>query len=259
VNYIIVSISNSDYQYWQIIVLYNSIKAVNQQGKLVVMCSQESNTTISLPNDIIKIDFPDFSNECYGYKVGNRYKQEQILARDNRFKDSDILLFLDPDMLLLNSIDLVPEENTIIGQSFINEFIHQEGFNIEVKKAIRYPFVTNFKTFKSYIDDMVIFSNIIYNNTKNWQSDMYGLVYSVTKQNINIIELPNFGICNDWDIETKDIKNIIHYCQPIYYNNDILFFKHSYFNTEDLDKEVEGLSNINKILKEKLKEYKPCL
>jgi hypothetical protein len=242
VDYIVVNISKSLYQAFQVMLMDFSIKKVNQKGKLVVIVSDEMNApSINLPSDAIIMEFPDWSFDWKEekndrYFVSNRHKSLEILCNNNYFNDSDNLLFVDPDMIFINPISFIPSNNQVIGQSFTNGFHHLKGWeHYTVEKTIRYPFLTKFSTLKTIIKEYNQFSNQIRIETDKWEADMWGLSYALSHHKINITSIDDLGTCNDWnDRGRKTLGNIIHYCQPVLSeDNKMLFFKQFYINNPD--------------------------
>ena len=114
--YIIVSTSKCKYQEWQIKVLFWSIQKTNQQGKLILLLSDDVNhegevVDFNFDSSIEIYELPDWAKE-WELKEGdwwggipNKYESIKWLTENRKFKPNDRLLFLDPDMIFLEPID----------------------------------------------------------------------------------------------------------------------------------------------------------
>jgi len=267
-DYLIVSTSVCSYQLWQIKLLYWSFKKVNQSGKFIILLSDDirhhpENKALDIKYEDFLIDqnvqmvkLPDWAEEWTVAKhdwhggIPNKYKSIEWLCETNyfKFKDSDKLLFVDPDMCFAKRIEYDQlEDDQIIGQIFPNadQFFSRffdlfadfpEFFEYTKTESIMYPFVINFLTLKKISKKNTSYSELVRERTKEWISDMFGLDFSLKSENINIKTIEDLGTCTDWYNENrKIIGNIIHYPNIIKDKNDSeknLFFKQEYTNKQ---------------------------
>ena len=275
-DYLIVGTSICNYQLWQIKLLYWSFKKVNQSGKFIILMSDDirhhpQNKTLGIKYEDFLIDqniqmvkLPDWAEEWtlanddwYG-GIPNKYKSIEWLCETNhfKFKDSDKLLFVDPDMCFVKNIEFQElEDDQIIAQlfpnggkafsspAFINHFTDFPEFSEYIKtESIMYPFVLKFSTLKKIYKKYTFYTELIRKRTKEWISEMFGLDFSLKSENINIKTIEDLGTCAAWyNDQRKIIGNIIHYPNDMKdkTNQKNLFFKQEY---TDKQKEYIDLS-----------------
>lgn len=258
-DYVVVSTSVCKYQYWQIKLLYWSIKKVNQYGKLIVLLSEDyghrdENFKFELPEDVIIINQPDYArewqintNDWWG-GIPNKYKSVEWLCNNNYFEDNDRLLFLDPDMIFINKVNLDVGDNEVIGQKFLHFSELENWKNIRSNEAIMYPFFLNFKTLKKISKDYTNFCEKIRRDSefKKWEAEMFGLHYAFKVNNINCKLIEDLGTCIAWNESGRNIiGNILHYPNIINdKNGERYFFKQDY--TVNPDKKFNLLLTSNK-------------
>lgn len=268
-DYLIVNTSVCAYQLWQIKLLYWSFKKVNQSGKFILLISddvnhhEENNTRFNIKYedflinpDIEMFILPDWAkiwqtenNDWYG-GIPNKYKSVEWLCETDplKFKDSDKLLFVDPDMCFIKKIEINDlEDNQIVGQKslhqnsgfqkFSNLFSDYPDFLNFIKvDAIMYPFVINFFTLKKIYKKYLSYSELIRKRTKEWISEMYALDFACKSENLNIKTIEDLGTCTAWyNDERKIIGNMLHYPNEIKDKTlqKNLFFKQEYTYKED--------------------------
>lgn len=262
--YVIVGTSICNYQLWQIKLLYWSFKKVNQSGKLIILLSDDirhhkENRELNIQNkdflidkDVQMVSLPDWAeewtlanNDWWG-GIPNKFNSIKWLCEKNyfNFKDTDRLLFLDPDMCFLKNIEIENIENDqVIGQEFpdstrifeknINLFNDYSKFKEYYKSdAIMYPFCINFLTLKKIHLEWKQYSELIRRRTKDWIAEMFGLDFACKTHNLDLKIIKNLGICQDWQgVNQGRVGNIIHYPNFIKDKNNSkenLFFKQEY-------------------------------
>ena len=256
-NYIIVPTSNSDYQSWQCRLLNWSRKKVKQKGKLIFLrCEDEMgvNKTPDIYNDpdVEVIDLPNYAleweyNEEQSLRgqpywwgaIPNKYLSIKWLCDNYPLKDDDTLLFLDPDMIFLEPIDMVPMENEIIAQRFIHyhPLENWKAFPEDISgRGIMYPFIIRADSLKLIINDYISASEEIKRETKKWESEMWGLDFAVKKNILNIRYEEDLGRCTAWhSLGEKGLPKIIHFPNEILdENNNRIWFKQDYTFRQDM-------------------------
>lgn len=271
-DYLIVNTSICAYQLWQIKLLYWSFKKVNQSGKFILLVCDDvghhqENKDFNikyedflLNKDIEMITLPDWAeewknkyNDWYG-GIPNKYKSVEWLCETNyfNFKDSDKLLFVDPDMCFVKKIEFNDlKDGEIIGQKFphqqdifrkyLNFFPDYPEFSDFIKsEGIMYPFCINFLTLKKIYQKYTFYSELIRRRTKEWISEMHALDFSCKSESLSIKLIEDLGTCLAWYSEDrKVIGNILHYPNEIKdkTNKKNLFFKqeYTYKNDKNID------------------------
>lgn len=257
-NYIVVSSSRCDYQAWQLKLLYWSLKKVNQQGKLVILLSgdkghQHENPDFTFPSDVDVIHLPDWAdewketnNDWWG-GIPNKYKSVEWLCDNNIFQLDDNLLFLDPDMIFIKSVEFDIEHNQVKGQKFI-DFRHlPEWPKYDTDEGIMYPFLLKFSTLKTISKNYTLFCEQIRKQTGKWESEMWGFDYSLKSNNVNIEFIEDLGTCTEWNrFGRTKIGNLIHYPNEILdKNGNRMFFKQDY--TFDPSQSIDLSQSLNQI------------
>jgi len=141
-DYIVVSTSKCKYQEWQIRCLYWSMLKTNQEGKLILLLSDDINhagetTDFNFDPSIEIHELPDWAKEWeinegeWWGGIPNKYEAIKWLTDNREFNPDDTLLFLDPDMIFLEPINLFPNENQIIAQVIQGGMLSSnKGFNL---------------------------------------------------------------------------------------------------------------------------------
>ena len=243
--YIIVSTSKCKYQEWQIRALFWSIQKTNQQGKLILLLSDDINhqgevVDFNFDSSIEIHELPDWAKEWeinegeWWGGIPNKYEAIKWLTENREFNPEDRLLFLDPDMIFLEPINLYPGNNEIIAQEWIGAYPAYPD-----RKAFMYPFALKAKTLLTFIDTYKNKCIEYRRNTKEWISEMYGLDDAAAEHNINIKYIEDLGRCTAWNEDrSKNSASIIHYPNQIdTVEGDKIFFKQDY--TFNLDQVIE--------------------
>lgn len=224
--YIVVSTSKCRYQEWQIKLLNWSIKKSGQKGKLILLLSEDINhsgetTDFSFDSSIIVHTLPDWAKEWelqeedWWGGIPNKYESMKWFVENVNLNLNDRLLFLDPDMLFINPVDIELKDNEVIGQDWAN-YGRYTADKLGRYQAIMYPFALKFSTLCSIVEDFKVFSIAQRKKTKEWISDMYGLDEAFKKHKLDITYLPSLGLCTSWiPLQSQEFSEIIHYPNPL--------------------------------------------
>jgi len=250
--YIIVSTSHCDYQDWQIKLLYWSLKRVRQEGKLVILLSDDSGH----PNeyldykweDVITITQPDYAqeyqtaNDDWWGGIPNKYKSIEWLVDNNYFNDEDELLFVDPDMIFRKPININCGTNEFIAQRWI-DYVGSEYLNRkeeEYGEGAMFPFMVNFKTLKLLTPTYVRYCKELRKETGNWISEMWALDASIKELGIHLHLLDQLGTCLSWN--KTDTNSAQYFGDILHFPNEVVdtegnksFFKQDF----TFDKEIK--------------------
>ena len=254
-DYIIVSTSKCEYQAWQLRLLNWSRKKVGQKGKLLLLVSadeahQEESPNFDFGPDVEVVMLPDWAgewkkthNDWWG-GIPNKYESFNWIATEYPFKDDDVLLFLDPDMVFIEAIEYQPKENQIIAQRWkgYQSLPGWESYEI----GFMYPFVLRFSTLKTIRKDFKTLCPKVRSEFNKWESDMWGLDYAAKFNNVAIEYIENLGNCTVWlGNGDETLSSIIHYPNIIEdaYGQKI-FFKQDY--TFQQDQKIDMLKARNK-------------
>ena len=266
ISYVVYSTSNSDYQSWQCKLLEYSFKKVNQQGKLIRLCSYNTHCPdrefdTSDIAEIIKL--PDYRTRWAKY-TNNLDKDYGIVNKTESLKywlynypglkDTDNVLLIDPDMVFTKPISISTTPGTIIGQSWGQDEAGEwkpfkvYGSHIQDKLSsntiFMYPYIITVgdlkKILNRYID--LTYQMRLDNYPHLWESEMFALVISTLEQDIKVNAIDNLGVCLPWATNPKfqskellDSLHILHYPGNIYdINNNKIFNKQDYtFQTKN--------------------------
>jgi hypothetical protein len=253
--YIIVSTSKCNYQAWQIRLLNWSRKRVNQEGKLIVLLSEDEGHKNENPKfeynspDVEVIELPDWASKWkeehddWWGGIPNKYESFNWLAAYYPFKDSDILIFLDPDMIFLEPVNIRPRKNQIVGQNW-QGYQPLPNWPVE-KQAFMYPFVLRFSTLKMIKEHFKNYCFKIRKEINRWESDMWALDYASKANNIDIKYVPRLGVCTAWkDNDNTAPSPIIHYPNVIESKKGKkIFFKQDYTFQPDQKIEIRSARN----------------
>ena len=254
-DYIIVPTSKCLYQEWQLKLLKWSADKVKQKGKIIFLVSHDHNHFSELPNfnfpGVEIIDLPDWAKEWevknkeWWGGIPNKYESLKWITENKNFNPEDRILFLDPDMIFMESIDLYPKHNEVIGQNW-NKFHPLEEYPSDATKSIMYPFAINFYTLKQIVKDYKEYCIDIRNKTKRWESEMWGLHYSLEKNNIKVNTIEDLGRCTLWNSDNSlNTSKILHFPNKIEsQQGDNLFFKQDYTQTPNQKIEVNKGRNL---------------
>jgi hypothetical protein len=247
--YVIVSTSKCLYQKWQLEYLERSFKNVNQTGQLIILLSEDinhkdENIEFNFSKSTKVIELPDWAkewelkNKDWWGGIPNKYESISWLCKNSDFKDTDKILFLDPDMIFLQSVDFNLSNDEVIGQKW-KDFNRPDDIYPRGSKGIMYPFALNFYTLKKIIKTYKQTCIDYRINTKRWEAEMFGLDYAFKFNSIDIKFLDKLGICTVWEHnESRVLPNIIHYPNIVEdEEGNNIFFKQQH--TTDLEQKID--------------------
>jgi hypothetical protein len=83
--------------------------------------------------------------------------------------------------------------------------------------ALMFPFCITVSDMRRIIDDFCRYSTEIYRTTRDWKSEMYGLVASMATGGVRCHTVAALGTCNNWPRGLSDDPSapISHYTQPM--------------------------------------------
>jgi len=259
IDYVVYSTSNSDYQSWQCKLLEYTFKQVNQQGKLIRLCSYNTHCPdrefdTSNIAEIIKLPdyrtrWKNFSKELdQDYGIANKTESLKYwLLNYPGLKDTDNVLLIDPDMVFVKSIQLTTTPGTIIAQRWVDDAVEKgkpfEKYANHIKDRLTsssvfmYPYIITVGDLKKIINRYI---NLTYqmrldNYPHLWESEMYSLIISSLEQGFIINSLDNLGFCLSWNYKEQfknkefiDSISIFHFPGDINDKN-----KNKIFNKQD--------------------------
>ena len=218
---IIVSSSKCKYQEWQLRLLDWSIRKVRQKARLIILLSEDhahkhEDAKFDFGSDVEVIELPDWAqrwqeeHDDWWGGIPNKYESFNWLAQYYPFNDSDILLFLDPDMIFIDRINLLPKTNQIIGQRWMR-YQPLKGWP-QKADAFMYPFALEFSTLKRIKDDFKEYCFRIRKEIGKWESDMWALDYAADNNGVDVEYVNRLGVCTPWpENDALPPSPIIHF------------------------------------------------
>jgi len=237
-DYVVYSTSNSNYQSWQCRLLEHSFTRVNQPGKLIRLCSHNYHDPdrpfdTSEISEIIKL--PDYrtrwtkytSNVDLDYGIVNKIESLKYWLKHYKgIKDSDVVLFVDPDMIFAKAVTQTVQQGTILGQRWIDEGSHDgkpfRTYASHIKDRVTrdtvfmYPYIATVGDLKKIVDRYasLCYKMRLENFPDLWESEMYSLIISALEQNIEVKTIDNLGFCTTWadrdGFTSKEFVDSIH-------------------------------------------------
>jgi hypothetical protein len=253
--YIVYSMSNSPYQKWQADLLDFSAREVGQQGVLVRLCSLERGLpNLKVPTSLWGYTFvtPSFaevgdgpfrkfvlwskgllkleaSGRYHFYCLNKALAMKAFLDSHAGLADDAKLLWLDPDMVFNRPWDppgSMVQRGYVTGQYWWgydpawcqrNEGSHGKSLCPVSDAAIMFPFCILVGDMRRIVDSYCRFSSEIYRRTRDWKSEMYGLVMAMSAAGLECHTISALGTCNNWPGGLADDSRapISHYTQPM--------------------------------------------
>jgi hypothetical protein len=241
-DYVVYSTSNSDYQSWQGKLLEYSFKKVNQPGKLIRLCSfnaHDPHRTFDTSDIAEVIQLPDyrtrwreFTNDLdKDYGIVNKTESLKYwLSNYPGLKDTDNVLFVDPDMVFVKPITETTTQGTVIAQRWVDDGSEKGkpfqtyASHIEDKlkpdTVFMYPYIATIGDLKKIVNNYVdlTYKMRLDNYPHLWESEMYALIISTLEQNIKVKAYDNLGFCLTWadrekyiSKEFSDSVSILHF------------------------------------------------
>jgi len=246
-DYVVFSTSNSDYQSWQCKLLEYSFKKVNQSGKLIRLCSYNAHNChrpfdTSDVSEIIKL--PDYRTRWtnYTHEIDKDYgivnKTESLkywLRNYPGLKDTDNVLFVDPDMVFAKAIIQTTTEGTIIAQRWIDEgasegtpftkYASHIKDKIKPETVFMYPYIATVGDLRKIVDRYLslCYKMRLENYPHLWEAEMFSLIMATVEQGITIKTVDNLGFCTTWaSRENYNNKQFVDSISLYHYPWDIL-------------------------------------
>ena len=229
-DYVVYSTSNSDYQSWQCKLLEYSFKKVNQPGKLIRLCSfntHNPNRPFDTSDIAEVIQLPDyrtrwreFTNDLdKDYGIANKTESLKYwLANYPGLKDTDNILFVDPDMVFVKAITETTTQGTIIAQRWVDEGTEDgkpfQTYASHIKDRVKadtvfmYPYIATVGDLRKIVNNYVdsTYKMRLENYPHLWESEMYALIISTLEQGIKVKTYDNLGFCLTWADREKYIS-----------------------------------------------------
>ncbi|MCP4192701.1 MAG: hypothetical protein GY768_18960 [Planctomycetaceae bacterium] len=257
--YIIYSMSNSPYQQWQADLLDFSVGFSGQTGTIVRLVSREvgrRNEPVNpsavgytlvtpsysgLGNPLLRHLVPSlkrwFQGELHGrfhfYCLNKALAMQCFLESHPELNEEAMLLWLDPDMIFNQPWEAngsMVRPGHVVGQSWWGYdpswCLQQRGENSEAfcpppQSAIMFPFCISVADMRRISKTYASVSEAIYQRSRDWKSEMYGLVIAIGAGGLQSHALRAFGTCNNWPDEISNDASapISHYTQAILNRN----------------------------------------
>ena len=229
ISYALYSTSNSEYQSWQCELLDATFRWVGQPGRLVRLCSEDPAQPTRLFDSSETAEvlcLPSWAeNEATGdfWPIANKPASMKLwLESDSCARDADVILFLDPDMVFLEPVELDVSPGEVVGQRWVDERIEThfrwERYGAHVKQRITrdsivmYPFCATVGDMRCIVDRFIEISQVIRDGSPDcWEADMYGLVIAMLEAGLDVRTRDDLGVCNNWAGHRDRLPKIIHY------------------------------------------------
>lgn len=251
--YVIYSMSNSPYQQWQADLLDFSVHEVGQPGVIVRLCSLEGGARDSAvkPSErgftfvtpaYAEIGhaplqrFVSWSKRLLKQRIHGRFHfyclnkalaMKSFLESQPDLDDEAKLLWLDPDMVFnkpWNPPASMVRRGSAAGQywwGYDRMWCKQSAGRMnEVlcplnEAAIMFPFCITIGDMRAIVASYSNFSAEIYRRTRDWKSEMYGLVLAMNAGQLECRTIAALGTCNNWPNGLPDDSDapVSHYTQ----------------------------------------------
>jgi len=184
-------------------------------------------------SEIIKL--PDYrtrwtkytSNVDLDYGIVNKIESLKYWLKHYKgIKDSDVVLFVDPDMIFAKAVTQTVQQGTILGQRWIDEGSHDgkpfRTYASHIKDRVTrdtvfmYPYIATVGDLKKIVDRYasLCYKMRLENFPDLWESEMYSLIISALEQNIEVKTIDNLGFCTTWadrdGFTSKEFVDSIH-------------------------------------------------
>jgi len=253
--YIVYSMSNSPYQQWQADLLDFSIVDVKQPGVVVRLCSHdadhpkfqvkpsESGYTFVTPSfaelgnswfhELVRWTKRRLKKNASGryhfFCLNKPYAMRAFLDDHPDLDPEARLVWLDPDMVFnrpWNPPSEIVRRGHAGGQLWWGYdrswCLRSVGGGSEISaptndSALMFPFCITVSDMRRITDRFCRYSKEIYRRTRDWKSEMYGLVTSMATCGLSCHTVAALGTCNDWLRGLPDDPSapISHYAQPM--------------------------------------------
>jgi len=251
--YVVYSMSNSPYQQWQADLLDFSVHEVGQPGIIVRLYSLEEEGrgfevkpsargyTFVTPSyaeighrflqRLVSWSKRRLKQPIHGrfhfYCLNKALAMQSFLESHPELDDDAKLLWLDPDMVFnkpWNPPSSMVRQGSVIGQywwGYDQLWCQQNAGRMnEVlcplnEAAIMFPFCITIGDMRAIVASYGIFSAEIFKRTRDWKSEMYGLVMAMSTAQLECRTIAALGTCNNWPDGFPDDSGapISHYTQ----------------------------------------------
>ncbi len=241
------STSNSDYQAWQCELLDATFEGVGQPGRLVRLCSVDSqhwSRPFETEARAEVVRMPCWMvNERTGDRWGIANKPASMrrwLVRDALVRDDDVVLFLDPDMVFVDRVELDARPGTVVGQRWVDEGIEHHPLWDEYGAHVRdrivrdaivmYPFAATAGDMRKLVDRFLELCHVIRDDHRDcWGADMFALVIAMLEADLEVETRDHLGVCNNWLGYRDEVPKIIHFPVPVLDRDESrIWFKQDY-------------------------------
>ena len=251
--YIVYSMSNSAYQQWQADLLDFSVHEAGQPGVIVRLCSLEGgvrNAQVKPSERGYTFVTPSFAEvghrslqrlalwskrllkhgvhgRFHFYCLNKALAMKSFLEAHPDVDDAAKLLWLDPDMVFC--APWVPPASMVHRGAVTGQFWwgydqswcrrnvgrSHEALCPPGDSAIMFPFCISVGDMREIVDSYARFSADIYHRTRDWKSEMYGLVMAMRAAGLECRTIEALGTCNNWPGGLPDDSDapISHYTQ----------------------------------------------
>jgi hypothetical protein len=253
--YVVYSISNSPYQRWQADLLDFSIRDAEQPGVVVRLCSHDADhpELAAEPSDsgytFMTLSFAEVGNtryhalvrwmkkklkiDVYGryhfFCLNKPFGMKAFLDAHPDLDPGVRLMWLDPDMVFhrpWNPPDNAVGQGRVVGQhwwGYDPRWLEGSGGGRDgismppPEEAMMFPFCLTVSDMRRIIDLFCRLSTDFYRATRDWKSEMYGLVASMATFGLTCRTVAALGTCNNWPRGLADdpVAPISHYTQPM--------------------------------------------
>lgn len=257
--YIVYSISNSPYQQWQADLLDFSVRATDQPGVIVRLVSQEAGKpnepigqsavgyTVATPaySELNSTIFRrlvlrakrwmkwDIHGRLHFYCLNKALAMNYFLESHPELDEEAIIVWLDPDMIFSHAWE--PDSSMVRPGHVLGQYWwgydqswcqRHGGGNSEAacpapEAAIMFPFCISVADMRRIVRAYGSVSETIYRSTRDWKSEMYGLVIAMGVAGLHCRTLRAFGTCNNWPSAVVNDPGapISHYTQAMLDSN----------------------------------------
>ncbi len=161
------------------------------------------------------------------------------LEADSSIDDDEVILFLDPDMVFLERIDIDLKKGQVVGQRWLSPDIERdpnwERYGSSTKGPITpsnlivYPFCATAGDMRRIVDRFIEISQRIHDEDGCWGADMYALVITMLEDGLELETLDDLGVCNHWPASQNAHAKMVHYPWPIFDRDGrLIWFKQAY-------------------------------
>jgi len=231
--YTVYSTSNSNYQAWQTELLDATFERVGQPGRLIRLCSVDSQHWSRPFQTEARSEVVRMPCWMVDERTGDRWgiankpaSMRRWLQRSEDLRDDDVVLFLDPDMVFVDRVELDVTPGTVVGQRWVDHGIADHAYwrefgadvldRIRPESIVMYPFAATAGDMRRIVGRFLSLSHHIRNTHRDcWAADMWALVIAMLEGGLEIRTQDHLGVCNNWLDQRDEVPKIIHYPVPV--------------------------------------------